>query len=217
MPREADKCEPSPNRATGARGQVLWYVRRRMRGGWIALAGCAALVAGCGGDDSARQDADEPKGTWTVDVVEAEFPRSQRLAEQETLRIRVRNTADRALPNVAVTVDSFTRRSEQAGLADPNRPVWIVDDGPRGGTTAYTNTWALGRMAPGQTKTFEWRVTPVEAGTHRVSYRVAAGLDGKAIARLEGGDRPEGTFTVRISKRPSQSRVDPETGEVIRD
>jgi hypothetical protein len=217
MPCEPDKCEPSPNTAIGAHALGLWYVRRRMRGRWIALAGCAALVAGCGGGESARQDADEPEGTWTVDVVEAEFPRSQRLAEQETLRIRVRNTADRAMPNVAVTVDSFTRRSEQAGLADPNRPVWVVDDGPRGGTTAYTNTWALGRMAPGQTKTFEWRVTPVEAGTHRVSYRIAAGLDGKAKARLDGGDRPEGTFTVKVSKEPSQSRVDPDTGDVIRD
>ena len=217
MAGEPDKCEPSPNTAIGAQPLVLWYVRRRMRGRWIALAGCTALVAGCGGGESARQDADEPSGTWTVEVVEAEFPRSQRLAEQETLRIRVRNTADRAMPNVAVTVDSFSRRSEQAGLADPNRPVWIVDDGPRGGGTAYTNTWALGRMAPGQTKTFEWKVTPVEAGTHRVSYRVAAGLDGKAKARLDGGDRPEGTFTVKVAKEPSQSRVDPETGDVIRD
>ena len=164
--------------------------RRMERGRFIVLAaaGLAALVAGCGGGDSSRQDADEPEGTWTV-----------------------------AIPNVAVTVDSFSRRSEQPGLADPNRPVWIVDDGPRGGTTAYTNTWTLGRMAPGQTKTFEWRVTPVEAGTQRVSYRIAAGLDGKALARLDGGERPEGTFTVRISKEPSQSRVEPDSGDVIRD
>jgi hypothetical protein len=176
------------------------------------------VVAGCGGGgESARQDADEPSGTWTVDVVEAEFPRSQRLAEQETLRIRVKNTADRAMPNVAVTVESFAQRSEQAGLADASRPVWIVDDGPRGGGTAYTNTWALGRMAPGQTKTFEWKVTPVKAGEHKVTYRVAAGLDGKAKARLDGGDPVEGTFTVNVSKKPSQSRVDPDSGEVIRD
>jgi hypothetical protein len=186
------------------------------RGRWIAL-GCAALVAGCGGGQSARQDADEPSGTWTVDVVEAKFPRSQRLAEQATLRIEIRNEENRAIPNVAVTVDSFTERSDQAGLADAERPLWIVDDAPRGGTTAYTNTWALGRIAPGQTKTFEWKVTPVKAGTHKVSYRVAAGLDGKAKARLDGGNRPEGTFTVKVSGEPSQSRVDPETGDIIRD
>lgn len=181
------------------------------------MAACAALVAGCGGGDDARQDADEPSGTWTVDVVEAEFPRSQRLAEQATLKIEVRNTADKAIPNLAVTVDSFSARSEQPGLADAERPLWIVDDGPRGGTTAYTNTWALGRVPAGQTKTFEWKVTPVKAGTHKVSYRVAAGLDGKAKARLDGGEQPAGTFTVKVSDEPAQSRVDPDTGDVIRD
>jgi hypothetical protein len=181
------------------------------------MAACAALVAGCGGGDDARQDADEPSGTWTVDVVKAQFPRSQRLAEQSTLKISVRNTADKAIPNLAVTVDSFSARSEQPGLADAQRPLWIVDDSPRGGTTAYTNTWALGKVAPNQTKTFEWKVTPVRAGTHKVSYRVAAGLDGKAKARLDGGEQPAGTFTVKVSDEPSQARVDPETGEVIRD
>jgi hypothetical protein len=185
----------------------------------LALSGAAVVVlTGCGGGgESARQDADEPSGTWTVDVVEARFPTSQRIAQPTTMRISVRNTEDRALPNVAVTVDSFSQRSDQAGLADPERPIWIVDDAPRGGTTAYTNTWALGRMAPGQTKTFTWKVTPVESGEHRVRYRVAAGLDGKAKARLSGGEVPQGTFDVRISKDPAQSRVDPESGAVIRD
>jgi hypothetical protein len=186
------------------------------RGLLFALVACAAIAAGCGGDDE-RQDADEPEGTWRVEVVEAEFPRRQKLAQPAEMTITVRNREDRAIPNLAVTVDSFSARSDQPGLADANRPVWIVDDGPRGATTAYTNTWALGRVPPGGTKTFTWRVTPVEPGTHKVSYRVAAGLDGKAKARLDGGRRPEGTFTVRVSEKPSQARVDPETGEVIRD
>ena len=183
---------------------------------------CAALgavaVAGCGGGGaSARQDADEPRGTWTVDVVEAEFPSTQRLARQETMRIRVRNEDDRPLPNVAVTVNGFSYRSEQAGLADPTRPVWILDNGPRGGTTAYTNTWALGRIPPGETKTFEWRATPVRAGQHRLTYRVSAGLDGKAKARLAGGDAPSGSFSVRVDRKPSDARVDPDSGDVLRD
>ena len=54
------------------------------------------------------------------------------------------------MPNVAVTVNSFAARSEQAGLADPERAVWIVDASPRGGDTAYTNTWALGPLAAGR-------------------------------------------------------------------
>ena len=181
----------------------------------LSLGGALAL-AGCGGG-AKRQDADEPRGTWKVDVVSAKFPERQRLAQAEEMVIRVRNREQRAIPNIAVTVEGFGRRSEQPGLADPNRPVWIIDDGPRGGTTAYTNTWALGRIPAGQTKTFRWRVTPVEPGDHELSYRVSAGLDGKAKARLADGGRPEGRFSVSVSRRPSQSRVDPDSGEVIRD
>jgi hypothetical protein len=187
-----------------------------MRRVWVSVAVCVPLaVAGCGGDQK-RQDADEPEGRWVVEVVDAEFPTSQRLARSETMRIAVRNTEDRVLPNVALTVDGFSRRSGQPGLSDPNRPVWIIDDGPRGGVTAYTNTWALGRVPPGETKTFEFRVTPVRPGNHRVRYRVSAGLDGKALARLADGARVEGSFAVRVARDPAQSRVDPETGEVIR-
>jgi hypothetical protein len=177
-----------------------------------ATALAALVVSGCGGGDE-RQDADEPRGTWTVST-DARFPERQRLARQEQLRITVRNTDDRAVPNVAVTVDGLSRRSDRPGLADPNRPVWIVDDAPRGGVTAYTNTWSLGRIPAGGEKEFVWRVTPVVAGRHRVSYRVAAGLDGKAVAELSNGERPEGGFEVDVSRSPSQSRVDPDSGNV---
>ena len=195
-----------------------------MRRVWVPIALSAFAVAGCGGDQK-RQDADEPNGQWVVDVVAAEFPSSQRLARQETMKITVRNTGecdpcgrkgDKAIPNIALTVDGLSRASQQSGLADANRPVWIVDDGPRGGTTAYTNTWALGRVPAGKTKTFEFKVTPVKPGQHEVSYRLSAGLDGKAKARVEGGGRPEGKFSVRVERDPSQSRVDPDSGEVIR-
>ncbi len=49
-----------------------------------------------------------------------------------------------------------------------------------------------------------------------MSFRVAAGLDGRAVARTEGGGVPGGRFDVRISGEPADSRVDPETGEVVR-
>jgi hypothetical protein len=176
------------------------------------LAGAVALP-GCGG---AQQDATEPSGTFRVDVVDASFPVKQRLAEPEDLRIAVKNTGDHDVPNVAVTVDSFSQVSTQQGLADPQRPVWIVDESPRGGDTAYVNTWALGRLRPGQTKTFHWRVTAIASGEHKVHWAVAAGLNGKAKARLRGNRTPEGDFTVQISPKPSQARVDPATGKVVR-
>jgi hypothetical protein len=185
-----------------------------MRRVWVICGAIALVLPGCGGGD--RQDADEPEGDWTVQVLDASFPTSQRLARQETMRVRVRNTEQKDLPNIALTVDGFSSRSQQAGLSDPNRPVWIVDDAPRGGVTAYTNTWALGRIPAGGTKTFTFRVTPVKPGRHKVNFRISAGLDGKAKARLAGGQRPEGSFTVDVSRKPAQSRVDPETGDVIR-
>ena len=177
--------------------------------------GAALAAAGCGGGE--RQDASEPSGTFRVAIVRASFPTKQHLAKQERFVIAVRNTGSRTVPDLAVTVDSFASRSQQAGLADPSRAVWIIDDGPRGGDTAYTNTWALGRLAPGQTRRFVWRVTAVQAGTHTVKWQVAAGLNGKAKATLAGNRAPSGSITVDISDRPARSRVDPATGEIIRD
>jgi hypothetical protein len=187
------------------------------RGAWAGLATTVAVfaVAGCGGGE--RQDSNEPSGTFSMNVVKAAFPPSQSLAKQEAMTISVKNTDSRPIPDLAVTVDSFSTRSQQAGLADPERPVWIVDEGPTGGTTAYTNTWALGRLAPGATRTFTWKVTAIQAGTHTVKYRVAAGLNGKAKAKINGRDDFEGAFKVAISGKPANSKVDPDTGKVIRE
>jgi hypothetical protein len=181
----------------------------------IAASVAAVAVAGCGGGE--RQDAAEPSGTFQVDVVSASFPTKQHLAKSERFVIAVRNSGAKAVPNVAVTVSSFASRSEQAGLADPSRAVWVIDAAPRGGNTAYTNTWALGRVAPGQTRRFEWRVTAVQAGTHTVKWQVAAGLNGKAKATLSGNRAPAGSFTVDVSAKPAQARVDPATGKVVRE
>jgi hypothetical protein len=180
----------------------------------IVVGAAALVVAGCGG--ATRQDAAEPSGTFRVDVVNASFPTKQHLSKSERFVISVRNTGHEAVPNVAVTVNSFATRSQQAGLADPSRAVWIVDASPRGGDTAYTNTWALGRLAPGQTRRFVWRVTAVQAGTHTVKWAVAAGLNGKAKATLSGNRAPAGSVTVDVSDKPAQARVDPDTGKVVR-
>jgi hypothetical protein len=196
--------------------------RRWLAVGALALAGLVA--AGCGGGE--RQDANEPSGTFPVDVVKATFPTKQRLAEKSELQIAIRNAGDKAVPNLAVTVESdeadqtaaaaaFAEASDQPGLADPSRPVWVLDTAPHGGITAYTNTWALGRLKPNQTKTFVWHVTAVKPGVHAIKYKVAAGLNGKAKAVLAGGnEEPTGTFTINVSNKPADARVG-DNGQVI--
>jgi hypothetical protein len=91
----------------------------------------------------------------------------------------------------------------------------VLDSAPRGGVTAYTNTWALGKLTPGQTKLFVWRVTAVKSGVHAIKYRVAAGLNGKAKAVVAGGnEQPSGQFTINISAKPANARVGA-NGQVI--
>ncbi|WP_231398386.1 hypothetical protein [Conexibacter woesei] len=188
---------------------------------------CAAALmlgaAGCGGGGD-RQDANEPSGTYKVTVVRASFPKRQRLADDAVMKITVHNADSKTIPNVAVTVTNddgdrggagFTTRSSDTTLADPTRQLWIVDKGPHGGDTAYVSTWALGALPAGQSRTFEWHVTPVVAGTHTLRWHVAAGLNGKAIARTRDGQDAAGTFKVSVSQKAPAVTVDPKTGDVV--
>jgi hypothetical protein len=194
--------------------------------GALPIGACVlGLVAtGCGG--GARQDAHEPSGKFPVSVTTARFPKHQSLAQKSRMTIAVRNAGTKEIPNVAVTVtaagegtaaQAFAEVSTAQGcsvnsaadgpvcpLADKSRPVWVVDKGPKGGVTAYSNTWALGRLPAGRTTTFTWDVTAVVPGTHKLNYRVAAGLNGKAKTdpRIVGG-----SFTVDISSKPVQAIV----------
>jgi hypothetical protein len=187
----------------------------------------AALMLGACGSEP-RQDENEPKGDYKVDVTRASFPEQQKLAKRSTLQITIRNAGDKTIPNLAVTVNGFDRRVNDPDLADPNRPIFVVNGrpaeiggfpeakeaAPKGGETAYVNTWALGRVKAGDEKTFKWTVTAVRAGSFRVKYVVAAGLDGKARAITDGGGRPVGSFAGTVSDTPPQSRV-ADDGETV--
>lgn len=195
----------------------------------LAGAGAALALSACGGGQP--QDAQEPSGNFPVAVDAASFPLAQRLSQHTHLVITVKNAGRQAIPDIAVTitdpkwgtsVQAFGRHVSQTGLASHSRPVWIVDrapdpggkcgfscsqGGPGGAATAYSNTWALGRLAPGQSATFDWALTAVAPGTHTVHYRIAAGLNGKAKATLSSGGVPQGDFTVNIANQPAQSFV----------
>jgi hypothetical protein len=183
----------------------------------------AALVAvsGCGGES---QDKNETEGTYRLEVADASFPAKQQIAQPTTMRISVRNPEQRTIPNVAVTVETkgakagdgvtaFGQKGSDSRLADANRPVWILDKEPKGGTSAYANTWSLGPMKAGETKTFEWKLTAVEPGDYSLAYRVAPGLDGKA--RLAAGSKARGSFAVTVADKPVPARVNSK-GQVVR-
>jgi hypothetical protein len=187
----------------------------------VALAFVILACVGCGGS---RQDADEPEGEFTLDVVEASFPERQTLAERATMLLTVRNTDDRELPNLAVTVETesvsgsgagvaFAMAEDDPRLADPARPVWVLDRGPEGGESALTNTWTLGPLLPGQSRELEWRLTAVQPGDYTVNYRVSPGLHGKAVPA--SGQQTTGSFRVAISDEPVPARVN-SRGKVVR-
>lgn len=213
-----------------------WYVRAALEARSIkaraAVTAFTAAVAfaGCGGGGE-RQDENEPEGTFRVDVVRAEFPDEQKLAKRSNLEIEVRNADTKTIPNVAITVKGFDRRKEDPRLADPERPIFVVNGvpeligglpesreaAPRGGETAFVDTWALGELKPGESKTFEWSVTAVDAGPYKLTYSVSAGLDGKAKAVLASGQPPTGVFSGVIAEEPPDSRVADDGRTVIRE
>jgi hypothetical protein len=165
------------------------------------LAGTLVALGACGG--GGKQDANDPTGTFKVDVPRASFPGKQRLAQESTLEITVVNKDSREIPHLAVTVDGFSQRRDDATLADPNRPIWIINEPPVDADSALTNTWTLGPVASGQSRTFKWKVTPVRAGTYSVRYRVAAGLYGKAnVEDTATGTIPKGSFIARVLRQP---------------
>jgi hypothetical protein len=197
--------------------------------GLLTTVMCLGLAA-CGGG-SEPQDADEPRGEFPTEVVKSKFPNRQRLAETTDLELEVENTGDETIPNLAVTIftaagddddgadGSFSIRIDNPTLANPNRPVWILDNkyprivgdpAPKGsspGTVAQTNTFAFGELPPGERRGMVWRLTPVKAGTYTVNYEISAGLYGHAKAVTSDGTRPEGKFVVTVTDKPPKARV----------
>jgi hypothetical protein len=207
---------------------------RRARAGLVAGALCSALaLTACGGGGE-RQDENERGGKYPIEITSASFPTRQRLAETSDLKLGVRNTGDKALPALAVTISiagkageaalqPFSVRSTQPGLAIPDRPVWVLENdyprlagetGSAGAQTANEKTFDFGPLEPGETTEAVWRVTPVKAGTYTLTYRVDAGLYGKAVAVTEDGTDPAGSFVVEISDVPPQTRVN-DAGQVV--
>jgi hypothetical protein len=181
---------------------------------------CLIAAVGCGGGE--RQDENEPEGNFAVDVVASSFPKQQKLAQSSDLMITVRNAGDETVPNVAVTLKGLGYRTTQPDVANAERPQFAINGVPReiggfpeakdatplGCDSAYVNTWACGPLKPGAERTFVWKVTAVKAGPYDISWRVAAGLNGKAKAvAAGGGPAPNGSFTGTVSSKAPDVRI----------
>jgi len=173
----------------------------------VVVAAATLLLTGCGDDDS----NDEAK--YTVEIADVDFPERQRLAEQSTFTIVVKNSGDETIPNLAVTLHGLGERDAD----NPRRSLWVIDTPPRGAVTASSDTWAAGRVEPGESTTLRWVVTPIEPGSRTLSYEIDGGLKGDVRATLANGAPPHGSIAVRVTDKAPKARVDPRTGEVIRE
>jgi hypothetical protein len=191
-----------------------------LRGTTAAAAAVALALGGCG-------ESDEPQAeqsiTYSVAIPARSFPARQRLAQRVQLRLDVRNEGNRTIPNVAATiatgtdgaaVEAFGAPIEGKGLSSHSRPVWIVDEGPGSGDTAYTNTWALGAIEPDETRSFTWSVVPVRAGRYTLRWNLTGSTTGRSPLRLVDGGAARGSFEVRVSGKPPQVRVTPD-GRIV--
>jgi hypothetical protein len=191
----------------------------------------AALLAACGGESSS--DANQAAGTYDVRVTEASFPTEQRLGQTSLLRLAVRNTGDKALPALTVTISiaggagqnsslPFGISDPQTGLAQPDRPVWVLAQGyprlggstdPGGASTSNRKTFSLGVLKPGATTAAVWKLSAVKAGHFTVLYRIDAGLSGTAKAETNGV-AAGGSFATEISAALPDTEVT-DDGEVV--
>jgi len=192
----------------------------------------ALSIFACGGESSS--DSNEAAGTYPVKVVTAEFPAKQRLGQTSLMRIGVRNPGSRTLPALTVTISiagkegqtsslPFGFRDPEPGLAQPDRPVWVLSarypklagsSAPAGAETSSKKTFDFGPLKPGATTEAVWKLSAVRTGRYTVLYEVGAGLSSEAKARTPAGTEPGGTFGARITKVPPNTEVT-DSGAVV--
>jgi hypothetical protein len=192
----------------------------------------AVLLGACGGGSSA--DSNERAGTYSMRVTNASFPTLQRLGQTTLLRIGVRNTGGQTVPTLSVTIGvggkegehsslPFGIRDPQPGLAQPDRPVWVLaatyprlfgSSEPGGASTSNPKTFGFGPLKPGDTREAVWKLSAVKAGKWDLVYRVNAGLGGQAKAVTKGGVAPGGSFATEITTALPETEVT-DSGEVV--
>jgi hypothetical protein len=191
----------------------------------------AAMLAACGESSS---DANEPAGTYRLNVTEATFPTKQRLGQTSLLQLGVHNPSKKTVPALTVTITiagkagrnsslPFGVQDPQPGLAQSDRPVWVLSEtyprlvdssDPGGATTSNRKTFVFGPLKPGETTRAVWKLSAVKAGKFTLLYRVGADLNAAAKAETKGGVAPGGSFVTEITQELPQTEVT-DSGEVV--
>jgi hypothetical protein len=199
----------------------------------VALAALLAIsVAACGSESSS--DADEAAGSYPVKVTRAEFPTRQELGQTSLLRLGIRNEGHKTIPALTVSFSlagkqgqasnlPFGIRDPEPGLAQPDRPVWVLaahypkfagSTEPGGAETSNPKTYDFGPLKPGATSNVVWKLSAVRSGRYALLYAIAAGLGGEAKAKTAGGAASGGSFAVRIVSA-TPNKVVNGAGEVV--
>jgi hypothetical protein len=233
---EAGGAVESPWYVPAALGGYRRYGRRSRRQAFAASVAAGLLtvsLAACGGSESSS-DSNEAAGKYPVKIVTAEFPAEQRLGETTLLRLGVRNTGHKTLPALTATISiggkeggnstlPFGYRDPAPGLAQPDRPVWVLSARyPRtngstetaGAETSSPKTFAFGPLKPGKTTEMVWKLNAVKSGKYDLFYEVGAGLSGTAKAQTAPGTQAGGSFTAEITDVPPETEVK-DNGEVV--
>lgn len=199
----------------------------------FATVAVAVLLAACGGESSS--DSNEAAGTYHVKVTEASFPTEQRLGQTSLLTLGIRNSGRKTIPALTVTITIAGKRGSesslpfgvhapQAGLAQSDRPVWVLSETyprlvdsskPGGATTSNRKTFAFGPLKAGQSTDAVWKLSAVKAGKFTLLYRIDAGLSGSAKAVTGKNDlAPGGSFATEISSELAETEVN-DAGEIV--
>jgi hypothetical protein len=191
----------------------------------------AALLPACGESSS---DSNEAAGTYRVQVTEASFPTAQRLGQTSLLQLGIRNSGKKTIPALTVTISvagkegaesslPFGIRDPQAGLAQADRPVWVlsqtyprlVDSSePGGASSSNRKTFVFGPLKAGKSTEAVWKLSAVKAGKFTLLYRIDAGLSGEAKAVTGNDVAPGGSFATEISSELPETEVT-DSGRIV--
>jgi hypothetical protein len=191
----------------------------------------AALLPACGESSS---DSNEAAGTYRVQVTEASFPTAQRLGQTSLLQLGIRNSGKKTIPALTVTISvagkegaesslPFGIRDPQAGLAQADRPVWVlsqtyprlVDSSePGGASSSNRKTFVFGPLKAGKSTEAVWKLSAVKAGKFTLLYRIDAGLSGEAKAVTGNDVAPGGSFASEISSELPETEVT-DSGRIV--